>query len=107
MVSPIDPRNYREPQQDPERNPPPPPQQPPSNVMPADKIDANYKALMELRGRVKRALEVAWHAGQIEGDHHKAWVIDQMVHHLLDSGYDAYIAEYNQEGYVWNKGTPP
>ena len=101
-----DPRNYREPEQN-ENNPPPPPQRPPSNVMPADAANIHFKALEELRGRVKRALETAWHAGQMDGSHHKAWVIDQMVHHLLDVGYDAYIAQYVQEGHHWDKGTPP
>ena len=106
MENPIDPRGYQEPQPNP-NNPPPPPQRPPSNVMPADAADMNVRALNELRGRVKRALETAWHAGQIEGDHHKAWVIDQMVHHLLDVGYDAFVAEYQKEGHSWSKGTPP
>ena len=76
--------------------------------MPSDRESVHFKALEELRGRVKRALEVAWGAGQVDGDHHKAWVIDQMVHHLLDSGYDAYIAEYTKGGsYTWDKGIPP
>jgi hypothetical protein len=107
MANLIDPRGYREPDYNNPKNPPPPPQQPPSNVMPADAENAHFIALNELRGRVKRALEVAWHAGQMEGAHHKMWVIDQMVHHLLDVGYDAYIEQYNQEGFRWDKGTPP
>ena len=85
---------------------PPPPQMFPSNEM--SPTDANVIALNELRGRIKRALETAWHAGQMEEADHKAWVIDQMVHHLLSGGYDSYIDQYQAEGqYPWNKGTPP
>lgn len=105
MGNPIDPRDYQEPQQNP-KNPPPPPQMFPSNEMMPN--DANVLALNELRTRVRRALETAWHAGQMDGAHHKAWVIDQMVHHLLIDGYDAYIAHYKNNGeYDWDKGTPP
>ena len=33
--------------------------------------------------RIKKALSYAWSYGQIGGDHHKMWVIDQMVRALL------------------------
>ena len=36
----------------------------------------------ELQGRIDRALELAVQYGGIGGDHHKAWVIDQMVREL-------------------------
>lgn len=32
--------------------------------------------------RIKGAIEVAVRYGGIDGEHHKAWVIDQMVRHL-------------------------
>ena len=32
----------------------------------------------------QKALEIAVRYGQIDGDHHKAWVIDQMVRALTD-----------------------
>lgn len=32
--------------------------------------------------RIRRALNVAVQYGQTDGDHHKAWVIDQMVREL-------------------------
>jgi hypothetical protein len=38
--------------------------------------------LLELRERIDGALDVAVRYGGIDGDHHKAWVIDQMVRHL-------------------------
>jgi len=33
---------------------------------------------------IERALDVATYFGQIDGAHHKAWVIDQMVRALTD-----------------------
>lgn len=37
----------------------------------------------ELQERIDRALECALRFGGIEGDHHRTWVIDQMVRSLL------------------------
>ena len=37
---------------------------------------------MEDRQRIEKALDIADGNGQIDGDHHKAWVIDQMVRAL-------------------------
>lgn len=36
----------------------------------------------ELWNRIREALDVAINYGQTDGDHHKLWVIDQMVRHL-------------------------
>jgi len=36
----------------------------------------------ELQARIQKALELAVQSGGVEGDHHKAWVIDQMVREL-------------------------
>jgi hypothetical protein len=35
--------------------------------------------------RIRRALSVCWRYGTIDGDHHKMWVIDQVVRALLGS----------------------
>lgn len=58
------------------------------------------------------ALELAMRYGQIDGDHHKAWVIDQMVRALAGDNYDAVIVEYcdGTDGpmtYEWNVGIAP
>lgn len=62
--------------------------------------------------RIYSALEVARQYGGIEGDHHKAWVIDQMVRCLLDGGYEQWVraAKEGEDGpdtYEWEVGTPP
>lgn len=39
---------------------------------------------MSEQERISAALEVAFAYGSIDGEHHKMWVIDQMVRSLLD-----------------------
>jgi len=42
--------------------------------------------------RIDKAIQIAYDYGQIDGDHHKAWVIDQMVRTLvIGKGYDQMI----------------
>lgn len=78
----------------------------------------------------KEALEIARRYGQIDGDHHKAWVIDQMVRALTDcptilkeakyvyfgfgesEEYKEFLRSYKEgedgpETYEWNEGIPP
>jgi hypothetical protein len=67
---------------------------------------------MNDRERIDAAVEVAIRYGGIDGEHHKAWVIDQMLRHLLGDTYEAVIAE-SCEGddgpntYVHDVGIPP
>ncbi len=44
---------------------------------------------------------------QIDGGHHKAWTIDRMARILLGDKYDAFIKEYESDGYSWDKGIAP
>jgi len=67
---------------------------------------------MDLQERINRALTVAADYGQVDGDHHKAWVIDQMVRELTGDDYHAWVGQVmvGQDGpdtYPWDKGTPP
>lgn len=66
--------------------------------------------------RVKAALDAAWRYGGVDGVHHKAWVIDRMVHILCgdDESYEAWVAEYEKpvtndpyDYYKWDKGVGP
>lgn len=38
--------------------------------------------------KIAKALSIAFQYGQIDGDHHKAWVIDQMVRALIGNDTD-------------------
>jgi hypothetical protein len=56
----------------------------------------------------ENALNVAFRYAQIDGAHHKAWVIDQMVRELAGDSYDAWVKEYELNGqYLWDIGIPP
>ncbi len=58
------------------------------------------------------AIEIAVRWGGIGGDHHKAWVIDQMVRALAGDKYaeivrDARDGENGPETYDWDEGIAP
>lgn len=59
-----------------------------------------------------RALEIALRWGGCEGDHHRMWVIDQMVRQLTGPDYEPWVqaACFGSEGpdtYEWDTGTAP
>lgn len=62
--------------------------------------------------RVQLALELLARNGQVDGDHHKAWVIDQTVRILTGDGYQAWIERYRDgedgpDTYSWDEGIAP
>lgn len=69
---------------------------------------------MKRKEHIETALELAFMYSQIDGSHHKAWVIDQMVRALLGEDYDDWIKKYNgdvdEDGeyeYEWDEGVAP
>jgi hypothetical protein len=61
---------------------------------------------------VERALTVALRYGGIDGDHHKTWVIDQMVRALTGDDYETWVqsACFGDDGpdtYEWSTGIAP
>lgn len=70
--------------------------------------------LGQAKAATERALELAVQYGGIDGDHHKAWVIDQMVRALLvtEPVYaqfvkDACDGEDGPDTYEWDTGVIP
>lgn len=66
--------------------------------------------------RVRKALDIAWQYSQIDGAHHKAWAIDQMVRVLCGSEeeYAKWVANYEEpesdnpdDYYEWDCGIAP
>jgi hypothetical protein len=62
--------------------------------------------------RIEKAIELAVEYGGIDGDHHKAWVIDQMVRVLTGDQYEQVVAEAREgedgpQTYGWNVGIAP
>lgn len=60
-----------------------------------------------LRLRIDEALDLAFNDAQIDGAHHKAWVIDQMVRALTSDDYEQWVADYEKDGYEWDTGIAP
>ena len=61
---------------------------------------------------VEEALRLLIRYGQIDGEHHKTWVIDQAVRLLSGDYYDELIqisnnGEDGPETYTWDVGIPP
>jgi heterodisulfide reductase subunit C len=62
--------------------------------------------------KIKKALDVIRQFGGIDGDHHKAWVLDQAVRALTGKKYaewvkDARDGEDGPNTYDWDVGIPP
>lgn len=61
-----------------------------------------------MRKRIDAALVVAEQYGTCDGDHHKMWVIDQMVRALTGESYGDWVADYEAGGnYEWDEGIAP
>lgn len=61
---------------------------------------------------VEKAIDLAVRFGGIDGDHHKAWVIDQMVRALTGGRYEQVVAdacdgEDGPNSYYWDEGIAP
>jgi len=68
--------------------------------------------MVDDRESIERAIELAVKYGGIDGDHHKAWVIDQMVRVLAGGEYDRIVrdacsGEDGPDTYSWDVGIAP
>lgn len=70
----------------------------------------------EMKERIDKALELAQQYGQIDGSHHRVWVIDQMVRALIGNeedykkwveAYEAPLSENEDDRYEWDTGIIP
>lgn len=65
---------------------------------------------MNDKERINKALDIAVRYGQIDGSHHRTWVIDQMIR-VLSENYPKFVAEYetDEDGneYEWDCGIAP
>jgi len=67
---------------------------------------------MNDKQKIKTALEFISQYGGIDGAHHKAWLIDQVVRTLTCEQYTKWIKEYcfgddGDNTYEWDEGIPP
>lgn len=82
----------------------------------AERIYKTAKAVEQsTEARIERALAVASAYGQVDGDHHKLWVIDQMVRELTGDEYEQWVRVYEgaeddsdeEPEYMWDTGIAP
>lgn len=64
------------------------------------------------RASVLDALYIVYQYSQIDGAHHKAWCLDQVVRALTGSAYEDFVAwtkdgEDGPETYGWDEGIAP
>jgi hypothetical protein len=62
--------------------------------------------------KILRAVAIAFEDGQVDGSHHKMWVIDQMVRVLTGDNYEALVklhclGEDGDNTYDWDCGIAP
>lgn len=62
--------------------------------------------------QISEALNLIREYGGIDGDHHKLWVLDQVVRQLTGDRYEEFVArsrdgEDGPETYSWDDGIPP
>lgn len=64
--------------------------------------------LAALRTRVEEAIAFGFDYGQIDGSHHKTWVIDQMLRILAADDYGRLVHAYEEpdgeDTYTWDTG---
>lgn len=61
------------------------------------------------REHINDAVDLAIRYGQIDGGHHKTWVIDQMLRALTGDEYERVLRESDPEGEYgeWDTGIAP
>lgn len=62
--------------------------------------------------RISEALKIVLEYGGIDGDHHKTWVIDQVVRTLTGPSYNQWVldacdGEDGPDTYTWDLGIAP
>jgi hypothetical protein len=70
------------------------------------------KEIVILGGKVSSALALIRGCGGIDGEHHKAWVIDQVARILAGKEYEEWVAETKSgedgpDTYEWDEGIAP
>lgn len=75
-------------------------------------LEQKDKRIEELEEERESVLDLIFEYGQIDGEHHKIWVIDQIVRILTKDKYNEWIKNYvydEETGdiYSWDKGIAP
>lgn len=71
------------------------------------KLNNLAKYIQQLESKQQKVIDLIFQYGQIDGEHHKTWVIDQVVRILLEEQYDKWVKEYEEDDYTWEIGIAP
>lgn len=68
--------------------------------------------LVDFNQRIQKALDIANRYGSVDGEHHKTWVIDQMVRALVKDSYEERVRRRKEgkdgpDTYQWDPGIAP
>lgn len=78
-----------------------------------DKLaESALNLIQEQEKQINEALDLAFEYAQIDGGHHKMWVIDQMVRKLTGNNYEEWVDNYEydeetEKEYDWDTGIAP
>ena len=77
-----------------------------------EETGGDYVRFEDVQECIEKAIDLAVQYGGIDGDHHKAWVIDQMVRALAGDRYEQIVAdakdgEDGPDTYSWDEGIAP
>lgn len=77
-----------------------------------EQLEIANDRIKELEEERESVLDLIFEYGQIDGKHHKIWVIDQIVRILTKDKYNEWIKKYvydeeTGDTYSWDKGIAP
>ena len=76
-------------------------------------VNTVLNMLKEKDKQIEKVLEIAFQYGQIDGDHHKTCVIDQIVRILTGEKYNEFVKGYEtdeetgEKEWTWENGIAP
>ena len=75
-------------------------------------IETLLTAYEKEKEKNNNVLGLIFEYGQTDGEHHKAWVIDQIVRIITENNYDKWVQHYEydeetDEDYFWDIGIAP
>ena len=72
-----------------------------------EKEKRTQEYIQQLENKQQKVIDLIFQYGQIDGEHHKTWVIDQIIRILLEEQYDKWVKEYEEDDYTWKTGIAP
>ena len=62
---------------------------------------------MKQEEKIKQIEDLIQRYGGIQGDHHRAWVLDQVMRIIKGDKYHQWVIDEEKAGYPWEHGIAP